>query len=486
MPASRFPSKYPHSLLFIVALLSTPCLSASPDRTFTILNNCDFTLWPAITNYGTDKQQYTGVRGWEAEPGSSKELKVPSPWNGRIWARRDCQFDSDGNGSCTTGNVEGGLEPKDQTIGNVNVGEFNLDAWGGNDCWTVTMAVEPDPEDCQSVICADDLNDNCPDDKLKQKDSSGTVIGCLSACMAGVNAQDPSINCCSGKYNSKEACPSAQVDFYEVMKPYCQNAYWYPYDYQDNAPTVDWACPSSKNAAYKITFCPVGETTKSDSMIRAGGVTFVGDAAGTNTTGGDAIVEGSREAAAASSSRTNETGGGGVEPTSATNKSQSSSSSRASSYHLQASIQAPTAAASTKSPTASSASISTESTNESTIFGYPPSTVYLAAAILAILVVVIGFFACGCGHNRGGKGGGASRTREMRIAHIEKRRSNSISWSDGGTDSSSDAAEVEELRGDSGPKKWRARASSRDHGDSLVDGLRPLLYNSEECSQNRN
>jgi len=34
--------------------------------------------------------------------------------------------------------------------------------------WTVTMAIEPEPEDCQSVICADDLNDNCPDDRLKQ------------------------------------------------------------------------------------------------------------------------------------------------------------------------------------------------------------------------------------------------------------------------------------------------------------------------------
>lgn len=30
------------------------------------------------------------------------------------------------------------------------------------------MAIEPDPDDCQSVICADDLNDACPDDRMKQ------------------------------------------------------------------------------------------------------------------------------------------------------------------------------------------------------------------------------------------------------------------------------------------------------------------------------
>ncbi|GAA5978860.1 hypothetical protein JCM5350_004849 [Sporobolomyces pararoseus] len=169
MPATHSSSRPSSGLLLMVSLFSTYSLAASPNRTFTILNNCDFTLWPAITNYGTDKQQYTGVRGWEAKSGR---------------ARRDCQFDENGKGSCTTGNVEGGIEPKDQTIGNVNVGEFNLDAWGGNDFWdiscvpgwTVTMAVEPEPEDCQSVICANDLNEDCPDDKLKQKDSTGKVI----------------------------------------------------------------------------------------------------------------------------------------------------------------------------------------------------------------------------------------------------------------------------------------------------------------------
>lgn len=32
----------------------------------------------------------------------------------------------------------------------------------------------------------------------RRKDSNGNVIGCLSACMAGINAQDPSYNCCVG------------------------------------------------------------------------------------------------------------------------------------------------------------------------------------------------------------------------------------------------------------------------------------------------
>lgn len=56
-------------------------------------------------------------------------------------ARRECSFDGDGRGSCTTGNVEGGLEVDDQTIGEVNVGEFNLDAWGGNDCESLILSL---------------------------------------------------------------------------------------------------------------------------------------------------------------------------------------------------------------------------------------------------------------------------------------------------------------------------------------------------------
>jgi len=58
-----------------------------------------------------------------------------------IGARRKCSFDGEGKGSCTTGNVEGGFEVDDQTIGEVNVGEFNLDAWGGNDCESLVSSL---------------------------------------------------------------------------------------------------------------------------------------------------------------------------------------------------------------------------------------------------------------------------------------------------------------------------------------------------------
>ncbi|GAA6063453.1 hypothetical protein JCM10212_002536 [Sporobolomyces blumeae] len=419
-------------------------VEAGPDRTFTIRNNCDYPLWPAVTNYGTTSRQYTGTRGWQAEAGSEKEIKVPSPWNGRIWARRGCSFDSNGKGTCVTGNVDGGLEVDDQTIGFVNVGEFNLDSWGGNDFWdiscvpgwTVTMAVEPEPDECQSVICAADLNDSCPDDRMKQKDSDGNVIGCFSACMAGISAQDPSMNCCSGEYNSVDACKSEEVDFYDVLKPLCQNAYWYPYDFQPNTPTVDWACPSAKDAAYEITFCPDGETTKSDETIRAGGVTFVGDNASATGTEAGGTATGSATGSALGGKETGR-GSSDDDPTTrdADEDVDASTSSTARSIERGAgsSSASPTRengqspSSGTATPSASSdlpsswtgSAASSSSASDATILGFPQTPFLIACGTFGlVLLAIVLFVFCRSSH----------QTRVVSVAyrvssrHVRRRR----------------------------------------------------------------
>ncbi|GAA5855294.1 hypothetical protein JCM9279_001936 [Rhodotorula babjevae] len=242
----------------LLALLAGRAFAA--DREFTILNSCEFTVWPAVTNWN-EGQKYTGVRGWEAAAGSEKTVTVPEGWNGRVWARRACSFDANGKGSCVTGDCPGGLECDDNTIGWVNVGEFNLNAWGGNDCWTVPMSIEPDG--CDSLSCTEDVLAACPDERMKQKDGDGNVVGCLSACMAGIRADEPSINCCSGKYNNVTACLPGDVDFYDLFASTPT-----AYDYQKGDPNVDFACPSSSSANYKVTFCPGG---KSSSPTSAGG-----------------------------------------------------------------------------------------------------------------------------------------------------------------------------------------------------------------------
>ncbi|GAA5902000.1 hypothetical protein JCM6882_000165 [Rhodosporidiobolus microsporus] len=244
-----------------------PSRSFAASRTFTITNSCSETLWTAITNFG-EHQTYTGARGFEQASGNTTEVTIPSPWNGRIWPRRKCEFDDDGEGSCVTGDCDGLLECKDGTIGTVNVGEFNLDSWEGNDCWTVPMLIEPQGDGCNSVSCTQDVNAACPDERMKVKDDDGNTLACIAACFAGINAKEPSMNCCSGKYNALDACISDQVDYYDVLKPLCENAYWYPYDSRQGYPTVDFACSSSGDPGYKIEYCPSG----SDSGVDAGAV----------------------------------------------------------------------------------------------------------------------------------------------------------------------------------------------------------------------
>ncbi|GAA5876282.1 hypothetical protein JCM1840_003605 [Sporobolomyces johnsonii] len=385
------------SPFFHLLALPSP-VRADTDRTFTIKNNCNYALWPAVTNYGANSG-YTGSRGWEAAAGNSTTITIPSPWNGRIWARRDCTFDSSGSGSCVTGNCDGGLECDDQTIGYVNVGEFNLDSWGGNDFWdiscvpgwTVTMSIEPDG--CDSVVCATDLNPDCPDDKMKQTDSDGNVIGCLSACMAGINAETPSMNCCSGDLNNLTTCVSSGVDYYSVLKPYCPHAYWYPYDSRPNYPEVDYACSAAKNPSYTVTFCPTGSTTGGNNTTNSTSSSTGGGGSSSGTTGyAKPTVTASSGMGASSTTGSGEGGSsgitGGITKSSTGSGSAASSSSSLSTGLGSESESSSSADSSSSSSTADSSSSSSISSDDvSTILGLPRTTFFLALAAIGVLLL---------------------------------------------------------------------------------------------------
>ena len=258
--------------------------------------------------------------------------------------------------------------------------------------------------------------------------------------MAKINAEDPSINCCSGKYNSKEACPFNEVDYYDVLKPFCQNAYWYrelsllpfiisneelmfegsvAYDFQPNSPTVDWSCPTSKNANYRITFCPDGETTKKDDTIYEGGVTFAGEEGKETGTGGKGSSTKTDEGTS-SSKATNLTGGSvGVGGSGRASATQTGLDDVATSREGSESSAGPTPKA-TPSDTSSSSSSSsaqsddTLSSSSTSLFGYPQSTVLMGiGGIAAILVIVIGLF-CYFRSRREVRGGGEKELRSLR------------------------------------------------------------------------
>jgi hypothetical protein len=80
--------------------------SSSDDITIKITNNCGDTIWPAFaTQSGTGPS--TG--GYELTPGSSQSSTVSHDWQGRIWGRTECSFNSDGTrASNLNGNNGGG------------------------------------------------------------------------------------------------------------------------------------------------------------------------------------------------------------------------------------------------------------------------------------------------------------------------------------------------------------------------------------------
>ncbi|GAA5898945.1 thaumatin family protein [Sporobolomyces salmoneus] len=234
-------------------------------KSLIVTNNCPYTVWPVISNTNIGGG-YTGMRGWEAPPGDFHVAEIPSVWNGRIWARRGCSFDENGNGDCLAGGCpNGALECGDQMMGKEgNLVEMNLnDQRGGLDWYDISavpgfilpITLVPGDSKCESVHCTKDLNPTCPDDRLKVIDN-GETIACKSACFAGVNAGDNSANCCSGSFLSHEACKPEMVDFYSFFKDGCPAAYAYPRDEDPTnvRPRVVFTCDTSV-PWYRITFC---------------------------------------------------------------------------------------------------------------------------------------------------------------------------------------------------------------------------------------
>lgn len=71
-----------------------------------ITNQCSDTIWPGV---GTQAGDLPGIVGFELASGNTKNISVATNWNGRVWGRTNCTFDSTGAGSCVTGDCGGNL-----------------------------------------------------------------------------------------------------------------------------------------------------------------------------------------------------------------------------------------------------------------------------------------------------------------------------------------------------------------------------------------
>ena len=255
------------TLLFLITS-SVKIAQASGDRTFTIYNGCHETIWVGalgnfIPNHG----------GWQLDPGKTSTATVPGNWSGRFWGRTGCHFNSKGVGTCSTGDC-GGVEQCSGAGGNppASLAEFTLGGETSSDFYDVSlvdgynlpMQIEPvanstiggkpvaglpidpnDPYSCGAPSCVSDLNATCPAD-LQQKDPSGKVVACLSACEKFNTDQF----CCRGAFGTPDKCPA--TNYSEIFKTACPGAYSYAYDDK----TSTYTCHQTN---YVITFCPTGQ-----------------------------------------------------------------------------------------------------------------------------------------------------------------------------------------------------------------------------------
>ncbi|KZT35717.1 thaumatin-like protein [Sistotremastrum suecicum HHB10207 ss-3] len=253
----------------LLALAFAASNSSNMDsRTFTVANNCPFTVWPAMfTDLNAGSVVPDAPTGWEAPAGSSISFAVPNNWTaGRIWGRRDCEFSSiAGPMSCLTGGCNGGLECDPHTgtgVPPVTVAEFTLSSPGDQDFYDVSlvdgyalpMAITTNVG-CPTAKCGVDLGPICPPQLQGPFDSSGFPVGCKSACEANLDGNpSDSPNCCTGSHNSASACPPSGVQFYSFFKGNCPDAYAYAFD--EASGTALWTCGANLDADYTITFCP--------------------------------------------------------------------------------------------------------------------------------------------------------------------------------------------------------------------------------------
>ncbi|KAF8271632.1 Osmotin thaumatin-like protein [Lactarius quietus] len=234
-------------------------------RTFTVTNNCPFTIW--LFNTGAASAATPNQpTGWAAPVSSSVSFAVPNNWSiGRIWARRNCDFSISGANSCLDGGCPSGLLLCDaavsQPVPPVTVADFQLSTSVNiPDLYTVSlvngfnlpMRIDNNAG-CSVSLCGVDLGPLCPAPLKGPFDSTGYPVGCNSACCAGL-APDPNNdpNCCTGKYSTATTCSNSTVQYYSFFKSLCPNTYVYSKD----PVSASFTCSSAFQADYTVTFCP--------------------------------------------------------------------------------------------------------------------------------------------------------------------------------------------------------------------------------------
>ncbi|KAF3546077.1 hypothetical protein DY000_02008568, partial [Brassica cretica] len=239
-------------------------------RNITIVNECEFTVWPGIQTTAADHP--FNISGFVLKKGERREIDPPSTWKGRIWGRSRCLTNTTGSFSCQTGDCNSG---EIECLGNsgkpsLTLAKFNFNnSHGLNDSYEVSavqgynlpLLIAPQNEPtCTSTDCMVVTNKYCPRSAVKEYKLSG--ISCVNACE---KFNLPEICCESdsdNNYASAEKCQLTVDSQSQDLRRACPLAY----NYDDSSNL--WKCTNS--AGYLITFCPLNaRITKSNNEENA-------------------------------------------------------------------------------------------------------------------------------------------------------------------------------------------------------------------------
>ncbi|CAN6339081.1 unnamed protein product [Urochloa humidicola] len=116
----------------VLFLLLAACFAAGARAaTFTIKNNCPYTVWPAATPVGGGRQ---------LNPGETWNLNVPAGTSGgRIWGRTGCSFNGAGRGHCASGDCGGALSCTLSGQPPLTLAEFTIGGGGNQDFYDISV-----------------------------------------------------------------------------------------------------------------------------------------------------------------------------------------------------------------------------------------------------------------------------------------------------------------------------------------------------------
>lgn len=242
------------TIAFTLSLLFTLSKATQPGLILTLVNNCPFTVWPAIQPNAGHPVLERG--GFPLQTVTHRSFPAPaSHWSGRIWARTGCIHNGN-RFSCATGDCGGRLEcggsggaiPATIVQLDLHHGHADFSSYGVSlvDGFNLPMTVTPHEGrgNCPVVGCKADLLATCPP-HLQYCGAHGgnRVMGCKSGCQAyGTDEL-----CCRNHFNNPQTCkPSGYSEFF---KHACPATFTYAHD----SPSLMHECSAPREI--KVIFC---------------------------------------------------------------------------------------------------------------------------------------------------------------------------------------------------------------------------------------